>query len=327
MLQPPRNNIYFFDNYGNFLNVMDEYPDPERQYIMPKGESATVYEDPIVKVKVPADKPAACYLGQGTKWCTASTKGKNYFKDYNKQGPLYILIPKNPAHPGEKYQFQFETNQFKNEQNLDVDLKEMLKKFAGFFNWVKDNNTEAKRYLVFISDELINQLTKIVGTAVQIYVNELVNDMEENDDGYHEWQVDGAREFGYVDDEGNIVWDQVVNDRELGNYMQYNSHAWALVDGAKDFLKITPTQVRYTVESGDNEYTPMVGHLVAYAYSTLAGDYMNNDVSNFVLNNIRIVTREEFSKHKALLTGGYKLIGRAGDYYVFNGSRFGFRDL
>ena len=59
----------------------------------------------------PHNSKAACGLGRGTNWCTTSGS----FEDYNEGwavGPLTIIIPKNPAYPGEKYQHHEETHQF-----------------------------------------------------------------------------------------------------------------------------------------------------------------------------------------------------------------------
>ena len=36
-------------------------------------------------------KTAACYLGQGTQWCTAATRSTNYFDEYDAKGPLLIF--------------------------------------------------------------------------------------------------------------------------------------------------------------------------------------------------------------------------------------------
>jgi hypothetical protein len=52
----------------------------------------------------PHTERAACTLGKGTNWCTASTGRHNMFGHYNQRGPLHIFIPKNPRYSGERYQ-------------------------------------------------------------------------------------------------------------------------------------------------------------------------------------------------------------------------------
>jgi hypothetical protein len=101
-----------------------------------RGESDLYYEDDDVRVIIPRDVDAACYYGRGTRWCTASTRGQNYFDFYNRRGPLYILLPKKPTRPGEKYQFQFATDEFKDERDEDVPLDELIERFRGFFDTV-----------------------------------------------------------------------------------------------------------------------------------------------------------------------------------------------
>lgn len=103
----PRNDINRYDNFGDFMNVLDEYPDPEAQQLKDKGHAFTLYDDESWRVIVPQDEPASCYYGQGTRWCTAATKGNNMFKYYHGIAPILIAIPKHPEHPGEKYQFHF----------------------------------------------------------------------------------------------------------------------------------------------------------------------------------------------------------------------------
>ena len=90
-----------------------------------RGEFKTV-DLPDVRIIIPQDEQAACYYGQGTRWCTAATEGQNYFDEYNKAGPLYIMLPKNPQYPGEKYQLHPASVQFMNERDEPVDDREFF---------------------------------------------------------------------------------------------------------------------------------------------------------------------------------------------------------
>jgi hypothetical protein len=59
----------------------------------------------------------SCDLGSGTEWCTADSREEfNAFKDHIVQGPLYIF----DNGKGEKYQFHYETNQFKDKNDDDI---------------------------------------------------------------------------------------------------------------------------------------------------------------------------------------------------------------
>lgn len=103
----PRNDINRYESFADFMGVIDEYPDPDAVPLKDKGEAYALYEDEDWRIIVPVNKAAACYYGQGTRWCTAATKGENRFDYYNRSAPLLIALPKNPKYAGEKYQFQF----------------------------------------------------------------------------------------------------------------------------------------------------------------------------------------------------------------------------
>jgi hypothetical protein len=113
-----------------FRDVYNIYRElPEQQEKIDKGSSKEVYEDDEIRIVHPEDQKAACYYGQGTQWCTASTKSRNYFKDYNDDGELYIILPKKPGHTGEKYQLHFESDSFMNENDVGVPLYSLVKRW------------------------------------------------------------------------------------------------------------------------------------------------------------------------------------------------------
>lgn len=137
----PRNDINGYTNFGDFMGVLDEYPDPDKAELKDKGKAFTLYDDENFRVIVPQDEPASCYYGQGSRWCTSGTKGNNMFNYYNSIAPILIVLPKNPKYPGEKYQLHFgisiDDNPVKSnsdiadylEQNddlADIDVDEMI---------------------------------------------------------------------------------------------------------------------------------------------------------------------------------------------------------
>ena len=175
----PRNDIMRYDDLGDFYSVVDEYPDPDEKPLTDKGEAKEVYSDANVRVIEPEDQAAACYYGQGTRWCTAATKGENYFDQYANAAPLFIVIPKKPAYPGEKYQLWFDYSigddritsdadfdeawhyygedyvidyqqygQFMNEKDEDVGLKAIAKRFgpsfSGMLHAIEQQNPKIK---------------------------------------------------------------------------------------------------------------------------------------------------------------------------------------
>ena len=116
-----------YDKVTSLWNAYQKKRGEETALAMPKGNATELYNDANVRVIIPNDEASACYYGQGTRWCTAATKGINYFKSYNDRGKLYIFIPKNPKYEGEKYQLH-DGGTFLNEkdQNVDGGLKWLL---------------------------------------------------------------------------------------------------------------------------------------------------------------------------------------------------------
>ena len=164
-----RNDILRYSNFGDFMSVVDEYPDPEAPELKDKGQAEEIYQDQQVRVIMPYDQAAACYYGQGARWCTAATKGKNYFNNYAETTPLLIVVPQQPQHPGEKYQLWFDysigdlpvyndddylevyhdrgedyiinneqTGQFMNEKDQPVSLKSLKARFGVSFDHMID---------------------------------------------------------------------------------------------------------------------------------------------------------------------------------------------
>ena len=109
-----------------FRKVYNIYRELPEQVEKAKGNADEFYNDEDVRIIIPKDKTSACYYGQGTQWCTASTKSTNYFNSYNKQGKLYIILPKNPEHEGEKFQLHFATNFYANENDVVVRLQTLI---------------------------------------------------------------------------------------------------------------------------------------------------------------------------------------------------------
>ena len=86
-----------------------------------------MYEDDDWVVYTPKTYAASCKLGQGTRWCTATTEDDSYFKKYTKSGPLYININKN--NPAEKYQLHFESGQYMDREDEEISLSDLFDQF------------------------------------------------------------------------------------------------------------------------------------------------------------------------------------------------------
>jgi hypothetical protein len=167
----PRNDFNRYTSLEDFMDVVDEYYDPaeddDTAGDAEKGKYKELYRDADLVVLQPLDETAACYYGRGTRWCTASTKGMNYFDNYSKRGPLFIIIPRKPAYPGEKYQWQFESSSFMNEQDRQIGEKgmtELAARYPQLKNILKDY---AEKYTMvpLLTDEFINTIKGYRDTA------------------------------------------------------------------------------------------------------------------------------------------------------------------
>lgn len=226
MLLPEHTDINRFSSYADFENTMDHMYDLDEiargAPTTDKGTSELVYEDSDMRIIVPKDVAAACYYGQGSRWCTAATRGTNYFERYNRSGPLYIILPKKPQYEGEKYQLHFAEEQYMNEGDEPISLQELVKRFPHFKDWLLKTFPDSKNYLDFISDE---RLANYWNTGLEILdplIDEVMNEWEMNDDGYRRWQIEKAEKLGYVLPDGDIDWDTVSNDDNLNDYGDYN---------------------------------------------------------------------------------------------------------
>jgi hypothetical protein len=148
-IQPPRNDFNRYRNLEDFYDVVDEYADEEVENKPDVKQNAQeLYRDSRLIVTVPRDVAAACYYGQGTRWCTAGKNNNMY--DYYTKGdrPLYIIIPRQPAHAGEKYQFHFETKQFMDEQDRQIGTNGMAALVHRFPELTKILQAPAEKYSV-----------------------------------------------------------------------------------------------------------------------------------------------------------------------------------
>jgi len=96
------------------------YPASQESLEHLKPEEYTVHgENEHWTVIQPKTKAAACAVGKGTSWCTASTGEYNMFNHYNEKSPLYSIIPKNPVRKGERYQMHLLTTDSGESQFMD----------------------------------------------------------------------------------------------------------------------------------------------------------------------------------------------------------------
>lgn len=131
------NQIHSFEDLYRSLKIIYYYiqDDEDKEALKAAEKDAEkVYNSENYMIVVPKTQEASCAYGRGTRWCTAATGSQNYFNQYNSQGPLYIIINKKNQ---EKHQFHFQSEQYMDDQDDQVNLDK-------FF----DANPELKEPLV-----------------------------------------------------------------------------------------------------------------------------------------------------------------------------------
>lgn len=255
MLPSPRNDIMKYSDIGSFMSVLDEYPSPFKDEEIDRGEAETVFENDRVRIVIPRDRTAACYYGQGTRWCTAARQSTNYFDSYNRDGPLYILLPKRPNYEGEKYQLHFPSEQFMDEQDRSINIVEILeRRFGDLIPFFKEQMPEGyfNDWIMLASDEDLREPLMQIGEIAMEHIWEIVHDWEISDDYYYDW----LRKEGYAypeghEEEGQIDWDRVA-EADI-DYLSWNYDASDWFHTAKEAVEMSPTQARRSAEEGYDE--------------------------------------------------------------------------
>lgn len=235
VVPPEMRDIGRFKTYRDFENAMmddssgssvgsrylDHFQNEKKK--LTRGQSKEVYSDETVRVIVPEDEPAACYYGQGTRWCTAATQGNNLFDRYNSQGPLYILLPAQPAHKGEKYQLHFPSGQFMDEGDEEIDVANLLNEFPGFKRYLQTHEPKLKEYLVLADHDDIEEISDYVKGRILNHIESIMNAAKGSDD-FYEWQLERASDLGLVDQKGDPDWGRIASEPEL-QFSEYDSDA------------------------------------------------------------------------------------------------------
>lgn len=110
-----------------------------------------VFEDDTWVIYIPKTEEASCHYGTNTSWCTAARGGNNYFNYYtkdggyggNNKGPLYMIMHKEDLAnnvkrgPARHVQFHFESNQYKNSNDREIELSKFLNENSGLKEFFK----------------------------------------------------------------------------------------------------------------------------------------------------------------------------------------------
>lgn len=202
-----------------------------------KGQAETVLDNAEVRIIVPLDETGACYYGQGTQWCTAA-RNNNMFNRYNKDGRMYILLPKQPQYEGEKYQLHFPTGQYMDETDNVVNLVQLISVRFSLVLFFKEREPALGNMILFADDEVLAPLLQRIGEMSMEKVNDMLSDWEQSDNYYYQSLLDS----GYGDEDGNIDWERVAEDDV--DYLSYDEDAREFYRDAEIAVNITPEEAR-----------------------------------------------------------------------------------
>jgi len=128
-----------------------------------KKDADKIFEDANWLILSPKTEAAAKYYGKNTRWCT-SAEENNVFDEYNLRGPLYILI--NKKVPSEKYQFHFQSNQYMDSEDIDIDFRKIIlpniiyDKLMELAKKNNEKNTGVMRFIVKLPTSLQRKYLK-----------------------------------------------------------------------------------------------------------------------------------------------------------------------
>lgn len=90
------------------------------------NHATLMWSDGSWEMWTPKDYQGECALGRNTHWCTASTTDDYYYNNYlNEYGGKYIIFI-NKSNEDEKYQLHFESGQFMDRLDREVDIKKFF---------------------------------------------------------------------------------------------------------------------------------------------------------------------------------------------------------
>jgi hypothetical protein len=235
-LNPEHTDFNRFKDLKSFYDAVDTYPDPEEdQEVKDKGEAKEVFNNGEVRIIRPDNEQAACYYGQGTRWCTAA-RDHNMFDRYNTDGPMYIILPKNPKHDGEKYQFHPMSDQYMDEKDRPVYPQVLLNLFPSeeFKEFLfKADPILKSRISLYPNDQELESAWRSIAERVNDKAFEVMYEWEDSDDYYYQY----LKDEGFVDEEGDIKDDAPPYD-------EYNEEAGAWLYRMMEIRDRTADEIR-----------------------------------------------------------------------------------
>ena len=202
--------------------------------VMPKGDAKEILNNSEVRIIIPNDEASACYYGQGTRWCTAA-KNNNMFGGYSSHNhPLFILLPKNPTHDGEKYQVHLLENEWMDEEDTEVGAQEVIERFSNtdLKSVFEKYDTDANLILDFLSwrtiTYTIDEITELIVKNKNVILSDWLSDTTQGNINAHRKMIDGMSSLHPTDEILDAMWE---------NYGEWRMKLYELPDAYAKWLE------------------------------------------------------------------------------------------
>lgn len=218
------NKVNGFDALHYSLRIISDDISQEKDKEAMKSaekDAEKIYQSENYLILVPQTQEASCAYGRGTRWCTAATGSHNYFNTYNRQGPLYIIINKKTQ---DKYQFHFQSQQYMDSDDYQLDLEE-------FFN----DNKEVKKPILDLAFK--NKEFNFIADVDTAYLINILDEIPETERGkIIKENALVAVEYSKTDPKFvNSVQDTFIFDETNTDVVRIHTHQdWS--DLAEDFI-------------------------------------------------------------------------------------------
>ena len=215
-------------------SVLDIFNSTDEKVEVQKGESTEILNNSEVRIIIPNDEASACYYGQGTRWCTAA-KNNNMFGGYSSHNhPLFILLPKNPTHDGEKYQVHLRENEWMDETDSPVSAQEVIERFSNtdLKSVFEKYDTDANLILDFLSwrtiTYTIDEITELIVKNKNVILSDWLSDTTQGNINAHRKIIDGMSSLHPTDEILDAMWE---------NYGEWRMKLYELPDAYAKWLE------------------------------------------------------------------------------------------
>lgn len=289
LLKSEHRDIGKFKSFAELANVINT--SYSIYQLLEKSKYDIIYDGDDARVIIPRNHYAACEFGTEN-WCTARP---STFASYTVNGPLYIILPKNPRYPAEMYQVYAVTGEFKDDENESVDeQKLLLKKFPGAGQAIIQREPKLQQWIVFANVNDIETVWRVAIEAIKQHAYIIISSQEIEDDDY--WRT--LEQEGCIDEGGEYDWDRI---ERLGlTYIQYDRASYATIRFLDRLQKLSGSTVKQLIiDYAKRERSePTISDMNMIIAEQLAGEYTDEktkvlwDLAEFAELRIGIVLTE-----------------------------------